>query len=120
MKRLEVTTEKPYFARLIVPRAVQMRAAYSQRPVAIQRCIDETSERVRQLKEKRDTSGGEDAAVNRALRKEQTKVNRFLFLLLLLLLLLLSLTVLSQQLRLMQSELGVESVVKERSIKVGD
>ena len=119
MKRLEVTTEKPYFARLIVPRAVQMRAAYSQRPVAIQRCIDETSERVRQLKEKRDTSGGEDAAVNRALRKEQTKVNRFLFLLLLLLLLL-SLTVLSQQLRLMQSELGVESVVKERSIKVGD
>lgn len=117
MKRSEVTTEEPYFARLIVSRAVQMRAAYSQRPVAIQRCIDETSERVRQLKEKRDTSGGEDAAVNRALRKEQTKVNRFLFLHLLLLLL--SLTVLCQQLRLMQSELGVESVVKERSIKVG-
>ena len=51
-----------------------MNAAYRARPVAIQRCIDETSERVKELKAQRDEGGGEDAAVTRTLRKEQTKV----------------------------------------------
>lgn len=53
---------------------VQMSAAYCARPVAIQHCIDETSERVREMKSRRDGGGGEDPAINRALRKEQTKV----------------------------------------------
>lgn len=51
-----------------------MNAAYRARPVAIQHCIDETSEKVRELKARRDGGDGGDPAINKALRKEQTKV----------------------------------------------
>ena len=51
-----------------------MSAAYRARPVAIHHCIDETAERVRELKARRDSGGEDDPAINRALRKEQTKV----------------------------------------------
>ena len=51
-----------------------MHAAYTHRPVAIRRCIDETAEKIRSLRERREASGEEDAAINRVLRKEQTKV----------------------------------------------
>lgn len=51
-----------------------MNAAYHARPVAIQHCIDVTSEKVRELKARRDSGDGGDPAINKALRKEQTKV----------------------------------------------
>ena len=52
-----------------------MKAAYQSRPVAIRRCIDRTSEIVRLLKTQREKAQGDDPAINRALRKEQTKVS---------------------------------------------
>ena len=55
---------------------LQMSAAYRARPVAIQRCIDKTSERVSELRARRDRAGEDDPAINRALRKEQTKVSQ--------------------------------------------
>ena len=51
-----------------------MRATYRARPEAISRCIDQTAERVRELRGQREGPGGENPAINRALRKEQTKV----------------------------------------------
>ena len=95
-----------------------MNAAYRARPAAIQNCIDETSEKVRELRARRD-GGGEDPAINKALRKEQTKVG-------------IPLGCVWEccwvrppppspppfQLRLMQSELVVESVIRDRSMKV--
>lgn len=58
---------------------LQMNAAYRARPVAIQHCIDETSEKVRELKAQRDIGNGDNPAINKALRKEQTKVNSTYF-----------------------------------------
>ncbi|CAI8045327.1 Coiled-coil domain-containing protein 58 [Geodia barretti] len=72
----------------------EMKAGYLARPAAIQHCIDRTSERVMELRTQREGAGGDDPATNKALRKEQTK------------------------LRLMQSELAVEDVIRERSTKV--
>lgn len=43
------------------------------RSSAIQQCVSETTDLVRELKERRDR-GGEDPAVTKELRKEQTKV----------------------------------------------
>ena len=43
------------------------------RSSAIQRCVSETTDHVRELKERRDR-GEEDPAVTKELRKEQTKV----------------------------------------------
>ena len=115
-----------------------MNAAYRARPAAIQDCIDETSEKVKELKAKRD-AGGDDPAINKALRKEQTKVNTtWLFLVVdnvcvpssFLPFLLPTLPPSFppshppshppslSQLRLMQSELVVESVIRDRSMKV--
>lgn len=47
------------------------------RSSAIQQCVSETTDRVRELKERRDNEG-EDPAVTKELRKEQTKVWRTL------------------------------------------
>ena len=44
--------------------------------MAIQHCIDKTSERVSELRARRDRAGEDDPAINRALRKEQTKVSQ--------------------------------------------
>ena len=55
---------------------LQMSAAYRARPVAIQHCIDKASERVSELRARRDRAGEDDPAINRALRKEQTKVSQ--------------------------------------------
>ena len=53
---------------------IQMKAGYLVRPAAIQQCIDKSSERVMELRRQREGAGGDDPAINRALRKEQTKV----------------------------------------------
>lgn len=71
----------------------QLQSLYKSRSSAIQRCVDETSERVVSINAQRDREG-ETPAIVKELRKEQTK------------------------LRLMKSELGVEEVVRERSMKV--
>ena len=91
-----------------------MKAGYLARPAAIQHCIDRTSERVMELRTQREGAGGDDPATNKALRKEQTKVRsvarkemRWEWV-----------CFLSPQLRLMQSELAVEDVIRERSTKV--
>ena len=46
---------------------------HSTRSSAIQQCISETTERVRELKERRD-AGTDDPVVTKELRKQQTKV----------------------------------------------
>lgn len=51
-----------------------MTAGYKSRPTAIHHCIDLTSERVKGLRSQREKSGGDDPAISKALRKEQTKV----------------------------------------------
>lgn len=51
-----------------------MKEAYLARPVAIQECINVVSEGVTKLRSQRDDGGGDDPVINRALRKEQTKV----------------------------------------------
>ena len=43
--------------------------------MAIQQCIDEVSECVIELRTRRDEGGGDNPAISRALRKEQTKVS---------------------------------------------
>ncbi|XP_022600093.1 coiled-coil domain-containing protein 58 isoform X1 [Seriola dumerili] len=70
-----------------------MMEAHLSRDKAIKACIAQTSEVVGQLREER-AKDGENLAVNKQLRKEQTK------------------------LKLMQSELNVEEVVNDRSLKV--
>ncbi|XP_046854794.1 protein MIX23-like [Xenia sp. Carnegie-2017] len=67
--------------------------AYTSRQNIIKRCISEVSSNVRNLQSKRNC-GDEDNEVLNHLRNEQTK------------------------LRLMQSELNVEDVIKQRSLKV--
>ena len=52
-----------------------MHAGYLARPTAIKRCIDKTSERVRELRTQRERASGEDPAITKALRQEQTKVS---------------------------------------------
>ncbi|CAN9506292.1 unnamed protein product [Ophioblennius macclurei] len=70
-----------------------MLEAHLSRDKAIKACIAQTSEVVGQLREER-AKDGENLAVIKQLRKEQTK------------------------LKLMQSELNVEEVVNDRSLKV--
>jgi len=50
-----------------------LQAVHSTRSSAIQHCISETTEKVRELKERRD-AGTEDPGVTKELRKQQTKV----------------------------------------------
>ncbi|XP_040921917.1 protein MIX23 [Toxotes jaculatrix] len=70
-----------------------MMEAHLTRDNAIKACIAQTSEVVGQLREER-AKDGENLAIIKQLRKEQTK------------------------LKLMQSELNVEEVVNDRSLKV--
>ncbi|XP_055335423.1 protein MIX23-like [Paramacrobiotus metropolitanus] len=74
-----------------------LQSSYLGREKAIRKCVDVTAERISQLKERRNQSSESSSAQNdilKSLRKEQTK------------------------LRLMQSELNVEEVVKDRTLKV--
>ncbi|XP_064473317.1 protein MIX23-like [Ornithodoros turicata] len=68
-------------------------ASYSQREKAIKQCLQFSSDRVHNLKEER-SKDPDNLDVLKRLRKEQT------------------------QLRLMQNELNVEEVVKDRSFKI--
>ncbi|XP_011881207.1 PREDICTED: coiled-coil domain-containing protein 58 isoform X2 [Vollenhovia emeryi] len=72
----------------------QIESEHEQRTQAITRCVEVTRERVVQLKELRDKSGDGDPTLVKNLRKEQTK------------------------LRLLQSELNIEEVIKKRTIQV--
>ncbi|XP_047001298.1 protein MIX23 isoform X2 [Schistocerca americana] len=71
----------------------ELKSSYDTREAAIKKCITLTAERVKELKVQRE-SRVDDISLLKNLRKEQTK------------------------LRLLQSELNVEEVVKERSTKV--
>ncbi|XP_012260475.2 protein MIX23 [Athalia rosae] len=71
----------------------QIQTGHAQRAVAIQKCIGAARERVNTLKEQRD-AGKENPEIIKALRKEQNK------------------------LRLLQSELNVEEVVKQQTARV--
>ncbi|GAB6026723.1 hypothetical protein CHUAL_013230 [Chamberlinius hualienensis] len=71
----------------------QLQESYQHREVVIKKCITEVSERVRVLNEQRKVNES-DPNISKLLRKEQTK------------------------LRLMQSEVNVEEVVKDRSLKI--
>ncbi|XP_064404125.1 protein MIX23-like [Halichondria panicea] len=71
----------------------QLQSLYKSRSSAIQKCVDETTNQVAMFREQRDNERDSNVILKQ-LRKEQTK------------------------LRLMKSELGVEEVVKERSMKV--
>ncbi|XP_071485372.1 protein MIX23-like [Diadema antillarum] len=71
----------------------QLSAAYAYREGTIKRCIAEVSASVSTLKQQRDANP-DDLKVMKDLRKEQSK------------------------LRLMQSEMNIEEVVKDRSLKV--
>ena len=72
---------------------LQLKQAHDQREQAIKRCINESSSRVKTLKAERQQNDSDLDALKR-LRKEQTK------------------------LRLMQNELNVDEVVKDRTLKV--
>ncbi|XP_071955731.1 protein MIX23-like [Antedon mediterranea] len=71
----------------------ELMSAYDTRDKAIKRCIKEVSGKTNDLRSARDKSP-DDFYVIKDLRKEQTK------------------------LRLLQSELSIEEVVKDRSLKV--
>ncbi|GFG34466.1 hypothetical protein Cfor_07704 [Coptotermes formosanus] len=71
---------------------VKLKNNYENREAAIKRCITVSADRVRGLWEQREKN--EDSNVLKALRKEQTK------------------------LRLLQAELNVEEVLRERTTKV--
>jgi len=71
----------------------QLTVSYDQRDRIIRRCIQKVSENVRQLKDKR-VEDRDNLDLLKVMRKEQTK------------------------LRLMQAEVNVEEVVKDRTLKV--
>ncbi|XP_015777645.1 PREDICTED: coiled-coil domain-containing protein 58-like [Acropora digitifera] len=71
----------------------ELLAGYQTREQAIKRCINTVNENTQQLRERRDKNP-DDYYAMRDLRKEQTK------------------------LRLMQSELSVEEVLQQRTLKV--
>ncbi|XP_076628828.1 coiled-coil domain-containing 58 isoform X1 [Colletes latitarsis] len=71
----------------------QIQSGHRKRELAITRCLNGTKERVKQLRNQRD-NGNESPQLLKTLRKEQST------------------------LRLLQSELNVEEVVKKRTIQV--
>ncbi|XP_071439866.1 protein MIX23 [Hetaerina americana] len=71
----------------------QLQNNYQHRESSIKRCISVVADKVRNMKTRRESSP-DDVSLLKILRKEQTK------------------------LRLLQAELNVEEVVKERSLKV--
>ncbi|KAL1109906.1 hypothetical protein AAG570_014140 [Ranatra chinensis] len=72
----------------------QLRGNYEKRETAIKNCIGTVSTKVKQLREVKDSSGSGDLTVVKQLNKEQTK------------------------LRLLRSELNVEEVLQDRSMKL--
>lgn len=72
----------------------QIESEHNQRTQAIARCVNITKKRVMQLKDLREKNGDESLTLAKDLRNEQTK------------------------LRLLQSELNIEEVVKKRTIQV--
>lgn len=71
----------------------QLKSNYEKRETAIKGCITLSADRVKELKQQRENKA-DDPKLMKDLRKEQTK------------------------LRLLQAELNVEEIVKERSTKV--
>ncbi|XP_001602291.2 coiled-coil domain-containing protein 58 [Nasonia vitripennis] len=71
----------------------QIQSGHAQREIAIKKCLNTAHERVKALKEQRD-AGKDDPTLIKNLRKEQST------------------------LRLLQSELGVEEVIKNRTSQV--
>ncbi|KAJ8669381.1 hypothetical protein QAD02_000640 [Eretmocerus hayati] len=71
----------------------QIQSGHAQREIAIKKCLNSVKERVKELKDQRD-SGKEDPSLIKNLRKEQNT------------------------LRLLQSELNVEEVIKKRTVQV--
>ncbi|CAH1799953.1 unnamed protein product [Owenia fusiformis] len=71
----------------------QLNASYDDREQRIKHCLKVTSEKVEELRKQKQLHG-DDLQVAKLLRKEQTK------------------------LRLMQGELGVEGIIRERSLKL--
>lgn len=71
----------------------QIESGHKKRETAINRCLNASKERVKQLKTQRD-SGDDSPKLLKTLRKEQSTV------------------------RLLQSELNVEEVVKKRTLQV--
>ena len=72
---------------------MQLQALHKTRVSAIQRCVEESSEAVKELRKEREGSP-DNREVVKQLRKDQVK------------------------LRLMQSELTVEEAIRDRSLKV--
>ncbi|KAK0182337.1 hypothetical protein PV327_000486 [Microctonus hyperodae] len=71
----------------------QIQSGHSQREVFIKKCLNTTRDRVQKLKEDKNNNP-EDISILKALRKEQTN------------------------LRLLESELGVEEIVKNRTTQI--
>lgn len=71
----------------------QIQSGHAQREIAIKKCLNTVRDRVKDLKEQRD-AGKEDPMLMKNLRKEQST------------------------LRLLQSELNVEEVIKKRTTDV--
>lgn len=71
----------------------QIQSGHAQREIAIKKCLNTVRDRVKELKQQRDTDK-EDFTVIKNLRKEQST------------------------LRLLQSELNVEDVIKKRTTEV--
>uniref|UniRef100_A0A6V7L658 Protein MIX23 n=1 Tax=Bracon brevicornis TaxID=1563983 RepID=A0A6V7L658_9HYME len=71
----------------------QIQTGHAQREIAIKKCLNTTRDRVKKLKEEKD-SNPNDISLMKNLRKEQST------------------------LRLLESELSVEEVVKSRTTKV--
>ncbi|XP_070512076.1 protein MIX23 isoform X2 [Cardiocondyla obscurior] len=72
----------------------QIESEHKQRTQAITRCVNITKDRVIHLKDLRDKNDNENPTLLKNLRSEQTK------------------------LRLLQSELNIEEIVKKRTIQV--
>ncbi|XP_051171678.1 protein MIX23 [Leptopilina boulardi] len=70
----------------------QIQTEHSQREIAIKKCLDISRERVKNLKSQKDAAAQDDITILKQLRKEQST------------------------LRLLESELSVEEVVKKRTI----
>lgn len=82
-----------------------------KRESTIKKCIAVTTERVKQLKEQRETDNA-NPQISKSLRSEQTKV-RFVFLNVSFVL-----PVVCFQLRMLQVELSVEELIRQRTSKV--
>lgn len=93
----------------------QIQSGHSRREVAIKKCILASAEKVKQLKDARD-SDRDNVQNIKNLKSEQTRVSRSFRTLVFDLSM--YCTVIVFQLRLLQSELSVEEVIKDRTQKL--